>query len=414
MTATTRLYYTDAYCAGFDARLVALEDEGRRAYLDHTAFYPTSGGQPADRGTLAGVPVVDVVDEGERIAHVLAEPLTGLAARTGAELHGLIDWARRFDHMQQHTGQHLLSALFADLYGMATTSVHFGAESSTIDLGTERLEPEQTLAVETRANAIVLEHRPVTVSFEAADAVEGLRKASRRAGELRIVTIAAIDRNACGGTHVRTTAEIGPVLLRGVERAKRQVRVEFLCGWRALRAARADHELLQRASLALSAAPEEVPPRVGALLEQLRESQRRLERLEREARARQARERWAAVPPDADGVRRILERRAATDAGGAAELRELAQAMAALERTVFVGIAGEPAAIVVGASEDSGVEAGSALRAALEAAGGRGGGSPRLAQGSVPSAERLPPLLDALGPRLGFVAPLAPDRMTKS
>jgi alanyl-tRNA synthetase len=392
MTATTRLYYTDAYLAAFDGRLVELADGGRRAYLERTAFYPTSGGQPADHGTLAGVPVVDVVDEGERIAHVLAEPLADLEAGVGSELHGLIDWARRFDHMQQHTGQHLLSAVFADLYGFRTTSVHFGAESATIDLDTADVDATQLSAVETRANAIVMENRPVTVAFEVAGAVEGLRKPSAREGELRIVTIADADRSACGGTHVRATAEIGPVLLRGVERVRKQARVEFLCGWRALRAARVEHEVLRDAAQRLTASPAEVPARVAALAEQLKDATNRAQRLERERRVRLARE--LAEAADADGAgRRLVAARGAADL-----LRDVAQASAALSRVVFVGVAetsDAPASVVVGASGDSGVDAAAALKRALQAVGGRGGGSPRLAQGTAP-ADRLGDLLTAL------------------
>ncbi len=137
---TERLYYTDAYLRSFDARVVDRAKDGRTIYLDRTAFYPTSGGQPFDTGTLGGVAVADVVDEGERIAHVLAAP-----APASDTVHGEIDWTRRFDNMQQHTGQHLLSAIFADRFKLETVSVHFGAESSTLDLDTESLSPRTLL-----------------------------------------------------------------------------------------------------------------------------------------------------------------------------------------------------------------------------------------------------------------------------
>src|SRR3954462_5788992 len=127
---TERLYYTDAYLTVFDAAVVGRADGGHRVYLDRTAFYPTSGGQPLDTGRLGGVEVVDVVDEGDRVAHLLAAPAPG------ERLEGAVDWPRRFDHMQQHTGQHLLSAVIADRFGHATVSVHFGRESATLDLDT--------------------------------------------------------------------------------------------------------------------------------------------------------------------------------------------------------------------------------------------------------------------------------------
>jgi alanyl-tRNA synthetase len=221
---TDRLYYTDAYLTAFDAAVVARADGGRRMYLDRTAFYPTSGGQPFDTGRLGGAEVVDVVDEGDRVAHLLASPVEG------DRLDGRIDWPRRFDHMQQHTGQHLLSAVIAERFGHATVSVHFGRESSTLDLDTSALPHDQAVEAEALANAVVTENRPVGVSFEAAGATAGLRNASDRQGTLRIVTIEGLDRSACGGTHVRATGEIGAILIRKVERVKQLVRLEFLSG----------------------------------------------------------------------------------------------------------------------------------------------------------------------------------------
>jgi alanyl-tRNA synthetase len=188
---TDRLYYTDAYLTHFSATVVDRSDDGQRIYLDRTAFYPASGGQPSDRGSLGGVAVLDVVDEGERIAHQLSAPLTTPAVT------GDVDWARRFDHMQQHTGQHLLSAVFADLLGYETTSVHFGPDYATLDLGVEAVTAADIGRVESRANEIVWENRVVEVSFEGADEAAGLRKPSAREGPLRIVTIRDLDRSAC-------------------------------------------------------------------------------------------------------------------------------------------------------------------------------------------------------------------------
>jgi alanyl-tRNA synthetase len=249
---TERLYYADSYLTEFDATLVGRDESGRQLYLDRSAFYPTSGGQQFDLGKLqpegaaAPLRVVDVVDEGERVAHVLAEPAAWLA--DGARLHGQVDWSRRFDHMQQHTGQHLLSAVFQELLGCATLSVHFGDQSSTLDLDAALLGPADLEAVERRANAAVFEDREVAVAVEDASDAAGLRKASARSGALRIVSIAGLDRSACGGTHVRRTGEIGPILLRRLERVRKNVRLEFVCGERATRRARADFASLSRAS----------------------------------------------------------------------------------------------------------------------------------------------------------------------
>src|SRR4051812_49310858 len=156
--ATERLYYTDAYTRTFDARVVDRADEGRRVYLASTHFYPTSGGQPHDLGLLGDIPVIDVIDEGDRVAHVLAQPLAAADSVRGA-----IDWTRRFDNMQQHTGQHLLSAVFEDLFAARTVSVHFGDDHSTLDLEIDSLSAEKLARVERRANEIIAENRSVTV-----------------------------------------------------------------------------------------------------------------------------------------------------------------------------------------------------------------------------------------------------------
>src|SRR5829696_5605904 len=229
---TQRLYHTDSYLRQFEASVVDRTEDSNRIYLDCTAFYPTSGGQPFDRGLVNGVEVIDVIDEGDRVAHLLATPLSD------HRVVGRVDWGRRFDHMQQHSGQHLLSAVLADQLGQLTTSVHFGRESSTLDLATANLRSEQVQRAEERANEIIVENRPVEVTFEDADLATGLRKAPDRKGELRIVTIQDLDRSACGGTHVRSTAEIGCVLIRKLERVRQGTRLEFLCGLRATRRAR--------------------------------------------------------------------------------------------------------------------------------------------------------------------------------
>ncbi|HEX6535701.1 MAG TPA: DHHA1 domain-containing protein [Gemmatimonadaceae bacterium] len=375
---TERLYYTDSYLRDFEARVVARDSDDRRVWLDRTAFYPTSGGQPFDTGTLGGVPVVDVVDESERVAHVL-----GAALPPGDVVTGHVDWARRFDHMQQHTGQHLLSAVFAELFGLPTESVHFGAASATLDLGGEHVPREQVLAAERRANEVVCENRPVTVSFEGAADAAGLRKASAREGMLRIVTIDRIDRSACGGTHVRATGEIGPILVRKVERVRRATRVEFLCGLRAVRRARADYDALSEAARALSAGVDEVPAVVRAHEEELRTATAARRELAARVHAHHARELWNAAAPDARGVRRIIERR---ESGALDELRALAQAVSTLPKAVFVGIAAA-GGLVIAASEDSGMDAGALVKRVLAETGGRGGGSPRMAQGTTSSVE---------------------------
>ena len=385
---TDRLYYTDAYCARFGARVTSRAEDGRRVYLDRSAFYPTSGGQRHDLGTLGGVAVTDVVDEDDRVAHVLA------ASLDADEVEGVVDWPRRWDHMQQHTGQHLLSAIGADRFGWETVSVHFGAESSTIDFGVESIGPETLQELERLANAGVTENRPVTVTFEEAEMATGLRKPSDRGGVLRIVSIEGIDRSACGGTHVRATGEIGAIVLRRVEKVRKATRVEFLCGMRAIARVRGEYDVLARLANGLSCSIDELPTLVPAQAEQLRALENDRRRLEGEVSAARARDVHAALTPGDDGVRRLLERRAS---GKVDDARALALAFAALPKGVVAVAVATPPAILVAASDDSGVDAGRLLKEALGAVGGRGGGSARLAQGTVPDAAALETVIAALG-----------------
>src|ERR1039457_5957879 len=202
---TERIYYNDSYLRRFNAQVAACAPGGSTVYLDRTAFYPTSGGQPFDLGFIAGVAVQDVVDEGDSVAHVLAAPVDP------GPVECVIDWDRRFDHMQQHTGHHLLSAVFEELLGLHTVSFHLGAESCTIDLEGGALDAKRPARAERRANQLVSENRPVTVVYEDAAQAEGLRKPSGREGALRIVSIDGLDRSACGGTHVRSNGALGVI-----------------------------------------------------------------------------------------------------------------------------------------------------------------------------------------------------------
>lgn len=389
---TERLYYTDAYLTRFRGRVVGRGDDGRRLYLDRSAFYPTSGGQPNDEGHIGGVGVVDVIDEGEQVAHLLAAPLEG--AEVGGEVAGEVDWGRRFDHMQQHTGQHLLSAVFADTFGWSTLSVHFGPDYATLDLDTAEVAAAAVREAEARVNALIAGDLEVAVTFEEAAAAAGLRKATDRTGTLRVVSIDGVDRSACGGTHVRRTGEIGTVLLRRQEKVRRATRIEFICGQRAVRRARADFEALSAMAQGQSCSIDELPAIVAAQVEQLKGVEGERKRLDAELATYRARARYDDAVPDASGTRWVTERRRS---GRADDSRSLALAVCALPRSVFVGVVDEPPSLLVAASADSGIDAGAALKGALATTGGRGGGSPRLAQGTVPGREALDAALASLG-----------------
>lgn len=387
---TNRLYYTDAYQKAFRATVVGRDEDGKRLYLDQTAFYPTSGGQLNDLGTINGIAVVDVIDEDERVAHVLATPLSGDAD----SIEGAIDWTRRYDFMQQHTGQHLLSAMFEDRYGWPTVSVHFGTESSTLDITAPNWDAAMIEDAERIANELVAENREILVTFEDAASATGLRKASDRDGTLRIVSIADLDRSACGGTHVRHTGEIGSILLRRAEKNKGFLRIEFLCGMRAVSAARRDATLLSRSAALFTAAVEDVPRLVEAQQQQLRELEREHKKLKGELASYEARKLWDAAAVDVNGVRRIhIE----LTSGAVKEQEALAQAIVTLGGAIAVITSKSPVGVMLASSPDSGVDAGKTIREVVTPLGGRGGGSPRLAQASLPDENALPAVAAALG-----------------
>ncbi len=383
---TERLYYRDAALLDFTA--TALEGgDPYRVVLDRTAFYPTSGGQPHDTGTLNGIAVVDVIDEDDRVVHVLDAPIGPGVVR------GNVNGLRRRDHMQQHTAQHLLSALAEDLFGWTTVSVHFGSTHSTIEYDTGSAGAAQLQQLEDRANAVVAEARPVTISFEDAQAAPGLRKPTDRSGELRVVTIESIDRSACGGTHVSLTSEIGAIYHTGIERLRGRIRVGFVAGQRTVNRLRDRDDVVRQVAAALSCGVDDLATIAANRAEELvmlgREHERSLDAL---AQARLALM-VAASSPGHDGVCRIVHR---VEPGEMELARRMGKAAATAPRVVFVATSCSPPTIVVGTSGDSGVDAGAVLKAALVAAGGRGGGSPRMAQGSVPDATLLRAVVDRL------------------
>lgn len=386
---TLRLYYADTYLRAFDAHVVERTDDGRRLYLDRSAFYPTSGGQPHDTGTLGGIAVTDVVEEDDgRVAHVLAAPHAGEDA-----VHGVIDWSRRWAFTQQHTGQHLLSGVFVKLFGWPTVSVHFGDVLCTLELAVPAISPRQLQHAEELANALVTENRPVTVTYEDAEAVAPrLRKAPVRTGTLRIVTIEGLDVSACGGTHARTTGEIGAILLRRVEKMRENARVEFLCGARAIRRARADYDALSDMAARLSVGVDEVAPLVQAQADEVKALAGAHRKLVDEVAGHRARVLWEFTSPGADGIRRLHGAEGMTSD----ELRALALACAARPATIFAGAFRATRTIALAVSADLDANAGTLLKDELQKVGGRGGGSPRTAQGTVPADDHVDAVLAAL------------------
>jgi len=385
---TERLYYHDPYLTSFSAQILEAAEDGRRVYLDRSAFYPSSGGQPNDTGTLNGIAVLDVVDEDDRVAHILRAPLASTA------VEGVVNWKRRHDHMQQHTGQHLLSAVLEELYSIPTISFHLGQDASTIDVGVPQLTVDQIAGAERRANEIVMENRAVAVTFEDAATVQGLRKPSERGGTLRVVSIDGIDRSACGGTHVTSTAGIGPISIRKLDKIRGSVRIEFLCGYRALRRVRMDFEKLSETARVLSAPLDEVPELVTALNARVQDVEKARKKLAIELASFQGKQLYAGTAPNDAGLRVVKQRQASGAIDD--ELRALAQSFTGGEKAVLLAVFEQPPSLMLAVSKDSGVNAGDVLKKALAAVGGRGGGNPQIAQGSVPNAEALQSLLGVL------------------
>jgi len=386
---TRRLYYDDCYLTTFRARVVGAAPDPPRVYLDATAFYPTSGGQPFDTGRIAGALVTDVVDEDGRVAH-LVQP-----AVADGEVHCQIDWPRRFDHMQQHTGQHLLSAVLQQQHGIPTVSFHLGAETSTIEVAAAGLDPAQVVDLERHANEVIFENRPVAISHVPAAEAEGLRKPSEREGMLRVVSIDGLDRSACGGTHVRSTAEIGLVLIRKIEKIRGQLRIEFLCGMRAVRRARADYEALSKTARIFSASLDEAPALVAQQLEQLQDAEKHRRRLASSLAEARGKDLYRSTKMDEDGVRRHVLRIGTGPLD--AELRAEAQGFTAGSKAVFLVLVQNTGAVLLATSADTGLHAGEMLKPVMARLGGRGGGGEQMAQGSVPTAEALQEVEAAFG-----------------
>jgi alanyl-tRNA synthetase len=374
---THRIYYSDPSCAAFDAVVTrAFVHDGRpAALLDRTAFYPTSGGQPYDTGRLGAADVLDTVDldDGE-IAHILSAPLG-----EGERVHGEIAWGRRFDHMQQHTGQHLLSAAFDRLFDNRTMSFHMGADVSTIDLADEA-SPDAIVRAELEANRIVWEDRPVSIRFVSADeaATLPLRKEPAREGTLRLIDITDFDLSACGGTHVARTGAIGIVAVSGWERFRGGTRVGFVCGGRALRSFRSQRETVTAAIRSLSVLPEELPSAIERMQTESKELRRTVKTLQ-EALASHEAVRLLGAAPVIAGVRVLVDALDGWDAGGLKTIASAATAGAPAVVALFS--AAPPVLAVVARSKGAPVDAQAVLGGLVRQFGGRGGGKPDLAQG---------------------------------
>jgi alanyl-tRNA synthetase len=379
---TERLYYTDSYLIEFDATVVESGQIDGRPYviLDRSAFYPTSGGQPYDTGMIGDRPVLDVVDREEdgAVLHVL-DRLPDVEAGLQPRVHGRVDWSRRLDHMQHHTGQHVLSAAFVRTSNLPTASFHLGAELCTIDLAGAAGANEVRQA-EDAANRVVWENRPVAVRFvsEAEAAQLPLRKTPVRGGTLRIVEVADFDLSACGGTHVPSTGVIGAIAVQSWEKYKGGTRVSFVCGGRVISRFRSYRDTVGDVVRQLSIQADELPAAVARLQGETRELRQQVKALGDALAGYEADDLARGAEPVGQTliVCRVIEGR---DAAG---LKSLAQAVASKSRHMAVLISDAvPVQIVIARAPDAQGDAAALLKTLIAKFGGRGGGKPEAAQG---------------------------------
>jgi len=367
-----RLYYKDPYRTTFKANVIreGVEDGRPFAVLENTLFYPTGGGQPHDTGKLNGIRVTDVEEKDGEILHYVEKPLNALV------VSGKIDWTRRHDHMQQHTGQHILTAAFIETAGCATVSFHLGSESVSIDLDTEHLIDEQLEAAEKRANEIIRENRAIETRWVTEGELDRnrLRKEIAVDGEIRLVIIPDYDYNGCGGTHPYSTGEVGQLKILGMERVRKKTRIHFVCGNRILDQLEKKNRILKEAVGMLSVPEENTTEAIRRLLDtnralekQLAEAEGRLLEMEARSLVTTGPLVKASFKDRPIGVLQKLGRAAATAREDAIVLLTVRNG----GKLQFVAARGSEAKVSMK----------QVAAAALEATGGKGGGSEAFVQG---------------------------------
>ncbi len=394
---TERLYYTDSSLQIFEARVVDIRSlpAGTAVVLDRSAFYPTSGGQIFDTGwlRLTEAPASQIrvvsVEEDEKSGEVLhlISDATGLIS--GTVIEGTIDADRRRDHMQQHTGQHVLSAAFEQLYNFATVSFHMGDESCTIDLAADAVTAAQITAPEKLANQIIFEDRPVAIRFASPDEARtmGVRKIPAAEREkLRLIDIENFDLNACGGTHVNRTGQIGSILLRKTEKVRQGVRVEFVCGMRAVATARRDFTTLTEAAAVFSTHIYDSPDQARKVLEEAKAAQKVQSRLLEEVAELQATQFLQSATVTASGAKLVTQFFPARDL---AFIKMLAQKLTRAGQCIaLLSCGGSQPSLVLAQTPGLPNDMGALMKQTLKKLGTRGGGNKDMAQGGAPDAER--------------------------
>ena len=406
LAMSQRLYYQDSFLYDFDAEVREVVDGPRPALiLDQTAFYPTSGGQVFDTGWITSganskLRVTEVADsEDGRVIHYLEAPTKDL--KPGSRVRGQIDASRRRDHMQQHSGQHVLSAAFVRLYGMATVSFHMADDYCSIDLDTPVLTKKQIESAERLSNEIILENRAVDIRFATRDEAGklGLRKLPpAERDELRLIDIRDFDLTACGGTHVAQTGQIASILLRKAEKVRQGWRVEFVAGQRAVATARRDFTTLTEAAALFSAQIYDVPQQARKSLDEIRSLRKQYEQSQDELAAAYASVLLAGAG-ETHGRQIVV--RTVTDRD-LNFLKLLAQKLTRVSPSVIALLAttSPQTSLVFAQSAGQPFDMGALMKETMTKLGGRGGGSKDLAQGGIPNAEGIEATLKSIAATL--------------
>ena len=385
-----RLYYQNAYNIRFEATIVErVRDEGQTAVvLDQTYFYPTSGGQPFDIGTINNIPVtnVSIREKDEAILHWL-----DTRELWDDKISAHINWTRRFDHMQQHTGQHILSQSFIQVAQAETVGFHLSDNSLTIDLHTAQLSPTQVEEAEYLANQIIWQNRPIhirSVSLEEAKKLSLRKLPPVRQGKLRLIEIEKFDLTACGGTHVSHTGEVGMIKVVKLERQNNQLRVEFACGKRALQDYRLKNGIVNQLTNELTTGIEDLVPSVLRAKEENKENRRQLKKQQEQLLFFEAAE--MLKNSKMVGQTAVITRVFSDNECDPSQLRILGSHLTQNSQVVaLLGLAGEKSQLLFCRAKDAPGEMNQLLKPALQILGSAaGGGSPIMAQGGGPATDK--------------------------
>jgi len=374
---TKRLFYNTPYKTDFDATVMSslqIDDTSWGIVLDQTLFYPESGGQPADKGMLDHIQVLNVYEDEETIIHVMPRALN-----KGETVHGTIDWNHRFDHMQQHSGQHVLSQCFSALRNGKTIGFHIGKYDSTIDIDCADISDEDIRNIENRANQIVMENRDISTSVIDKDQLDtsSVRKYPSEQDTLRIVTIVNVDKTACCGTHVQSTGEIGIIKIIKTENYKGGKRITFTCGWRSVRDYQYKNVIINKATKILTSSSSDLTDNIERLKQKHQIEKKRVNQLIKEKADLESRELYdtAEILHGVRIVTTVFNNRENS------EILVLIKKLLGYEKVVVIfGLKDQEPMIFLGRSDDIDVDVRNIMETASEIIHGKGGGSPSLVQ----------------------------------